>query len=94
MTQTLVLAERKQITGRAGCSKHSASAPNRVERYTQYDQMDMDSEINAALDTIAEFGTQEDTDTELPFRIKYNTDATEAEVQAPQHCFTTVVKPQ
>ena len=56
--------------------------PNRVERYTQYDQMDMDSEINGALDTIAEFGTQEESDTELPFRLKYNTDATEAEVQA------------
>jgi len=31
--------------------------PNRVERYTQYDQMDMDAEINGALDTIAEYGT-------------------------------------
>ena len=29
--------------------------PNRVERYAQYDQMDMDSEINAALDIISEF---------------------------------------
>jgi len=27
--------------------------PNRVERYAQYDQMDMDSEINAALDILA-----------------------------------------
>ena len=40
------------------------------------------SEINGALDTIAEFGTQEESDTELPFRLKFNTDATEAEVQA------------
>ena len=55
--------------------------PNRVERYTQYDQMDMDSEINGALDTIAEFGTQEDSDTELPFRLNYKTEATESEVQ-------------
>ena len=31
--------------------------PNRVQRYGQYDQMDMDSEVNAALDIIAEFST-------------------------------------
>lgn len=31
---------------------------NRVARYGQYDQMDMDSDICAALDTIAEFCTQ------------------------------------
>jgi hypothetical protein len=27
--------------------------PNRMERYFQYDQMDQDSEVNAALDIIA-----------------------------------------
>ena len=32
--------------------------PNRVERYAQYDQMDMDPEVNTALDTISEFSTQ------------------------------------
>ena len=32
--------------------------PNRVERYNQYEQMDMDSEVNAALDILAEFCTQ------------------------------------
>jgi hypothetical protein len=56
--------------------------PNRVERYVQYDQMDMDSEINAALDTIAEFSTQYDNDTKLPFEIHYKTEMTEAEVNA------------
>ena len=56
--------------------------PNRVERYTQYDLMDQDSEINAALDTIAEFSTQFDTDTRLPFKIHYKDDATEAEINA------------
>ena len=30
-------------------------APNRVQRYLQYDTMDMDSEVNAALDILAEF---------------------------------------
>jgi len=56
--------------------------PNRIERYVQYDQMDMDSEVNAALDTIAEFGTQPDTETLLPFRINYKTEMTESEVRA------------
>ena len=55
--------------------------PNRVERYAQYDQMDMDSEINAALDIISEFSTQLDEKTELPFAIKYNEDVTETEVK-------------
>jgi len=48
-----------------------AGSPNRLMRYMQYDQMDNDLEINAALDTIAEFGTQEDDFTRLPFRIFY-----------------------
>ena len=56
--------------------------PNRVERYTQYDLMDQDSEINAALDTIAEFSTQFDDQNSLPFKIHYKDDATEAEINA------------
>ena len=53
--------------------------PNRVERYIQYDQMDQDSEINAALDTISEFCTQSDIDTNLPFRVMWKEDPTESE---------------
>ena len=48
--------------------------PNRVQRYGQYDQMDMDSEVNAALDTIAEFSTLFSETTKLPFNIQYNDD--------------------
>ena len=55
--------------------------PNRVERYIQYDQMDMDSEINAALDIISEFSTQADEKTGLPFAISYKEDATESEAK-------------
>ena len=55
--------------------------PNRVERYAQYDQMDMDSEINAALDIIAEFSTQTDESTDLPFSVKYTSDVTESEAK-------------
>jgi len=56
-----------------------AGSPNRLMRYIQYDQMDQDLEINAALDTIAEFGTQEDEYNGLPFEINYNTDPTDTE---------------
>ena len=55
--------------------------PNRVERYMQYDAMDMDSEINAALDTISEFSTQVTDDDNLPFEINYKDDSTESEVE-------------
>ena len=35
--------------------------PNRVERYNQYEAMDMDSEVNACLDIISEFSTQKNS---------------------------------
>ena len=56
--------------------------PNRIERYSQYDQMDQDSEINAALDTIAEFSTQNDPITDLPFIINYKSEPTDSEISA------------
>ena len=34
-------------------------SPNRVERYGQYNTMDNDSEVNAALDILAEFCSQQ-----------------------------------
>ena len=52
---------------------------NRVERYAQYDQMDLDSEINAALDTIAEFCTQSHIDSNLPFIINWKDTPTDSE---------------
>ena len=55
--------------------------PNRVERYAQYDQMDMDSEVNAALDIISEFSTQLDESTGLPFSLSYHGDVTESETK-------------
>ena len=53
--------------------------PNRLERYFQYDQMDQDSEVNAALDIIAEFCTQPNKVTETPFDIHYKDKPTESE---------------
>ena len=54
--------------------------PNRIERYNQYENMDMDSEINACLDIIAEFSTQVNEDNGTPFEIHYNEEPTDHEV--------------
>jgi hypothetical protein len=53
--------------------------PNRVERYNQYENMDMDSEVNACLDIIAEFSTQMSEDNGTPFEFHYNEDPTDHE---------------
>ena len=53
--------------------------PNRVERYNQYESMDQDPEINGALDTIAEFATQESVDTETALSVKYHDKVTDTE---------------
>jgi hypothetical protein len=58
--------------------------PNRMDRYMQYDAMDQDSEINTALDTIAEFSTQQDESTTTPFVIEWNDDPTETESEVLQ----------
>ena len=55
--------------------------PNRVERYNQYENMDMDSEINACLDIIAEFSTQMNEDNETPFEINFTDKPTDHEVE-------------
>jgi hypothetical protein len=55
--------------------------PNRVERYNQYESMDMDSEINACLDIIAEFSTQLNESNGTPFDIKFKEQPTDNEVE-------------
>ena len=55
--------------------------PNRIQRYFQYDQMDSDSEINAALDILAEFSTQLNTENETPFDIVFHDETTDHEVK-------------
>jgi hypothetical protein len=63
-----------------------AGHPLRIERYTQYDQMDMDSEVNAALDTIADFCTQKDDNTGEIFEIVYNGSQSDTEVEILKTC--------
>jgi hypothetical protein len=56
-------------------------SPNRIERYGQYNTMDNDSEVNAALDILAEFCSQKNKENRTPFRINFNNSATNSEVQ-------------
>ena len=58
-----------------------AGTPNRVERYMQYDTMDMDSEVNAALDILAEFCTQKDKENATPFHTFFRGHPTGTEVK-------------
>jgi len=55
-------------------------SPNRVERYGQYNTMDMDSEVNAALDILAEFCTQKNKQNNTPFITEYKQKATNSEI--------------
>ena len=54
--------------------------PNRLERYGQYDTMDNDSEVNAALDILAEFCTQVNDENGTPFSVNFKDQATNTEI--------------
>ena len=55
--------------------------PNRTERYNQYEQMDMDSEVNAALDILAEFMTQPNIENGTGFDLFFKENPTDNEVK-------------
>jgi hypothetical protein len=84
-------ANQRQIdstSAYASTSKYSnwlpevySGPPDRLQRYAVYDQMNYDHEISAALDTIADFGTEPDPITEQPLIIKYNEEPTPSEIQ-------------
>lgn len=54
--------------------------PNRIERYNQYEMMDVDPEINACLDILSEFSTQLNEHNKTPFEIHFNGEPTQTEV--------------
>jgi len=58
-----------------------AGHPNRLERYGQYDTMDTDSEVNAALDILAEFCTQTNEENRTPFQVFFKEQATNTEIK-------------
>jgi hypothetical protein len=75
--------------GKAGPAKTNYSSylpdvytgsPNRIERYMQYDTMDNDSEVNAALDILAEFCTQRNKENDTPFTLKFKGRPTNSEI--------------
>jgi hypothetical protein len=77
-------------SGRAGPARTNYSSylpdiytgsPNRVERYMQYDTMDGDPEVNAALDILAEFCTQLNKDNGIPFSVNWKSKATNSEIK-------------
>jgi hypothetical protein len=55
--------------------------PNRIERYNQYEMMDVDAEVNACLDIIAEFSTQKNEQNSTPFEIEFREEPTPHEVE-------------
>ncbi len=55
--------------------------PNRIERYNQYEMMDVDAEINACLDIISEFSTQKNEHNQTPFSLSFKEEPTHHEVQ-------------
>ena len=55
-------------------------SPNRVERYGQYNTMDQDSEVNAALDILAEFCSQINDENGTNFKFNFFKKATNSEV--------------
>lgn len=55
--------------------------PNRIERYNQYEMMDVDAEINACLDIISEFSTQKNEHNKTPFSLEWREEPTPHEVE-------------
>lgn len=55
--------------------------PNRIDRYNQYEQMDLDSEINASLDILSEFCSQRNVENKTAFDISFINTPTENETK-------------
>jgi hypothetical protein len=55
--------------------------PNRIERYSQYEMMDVDAEINACLDIISEFSTQKNEHNKTPFDVEFTEHPTPNEIE-------------
>jgi hypothetical protein len=96
---SLPVSQENEGGGAGTASKYSsylpevyAGHPNRIQRYYQYDDMDRDSDINAALDTIADFCTQSEEQNDEPFMIHYHEEANETEVKLLKTCLNKWVK--
>lgn len=54
---------------------------NRLDRYQQYEAMDADTEVNSALDIIAEFCTQTNIENKTMFDLQFHEEPTDREVK-------------
>lgn len=68
-------------------SKVMKGAGSRFQKYSQYKNMDGDVFVSRALDQIASEMTSEDTKTNLPFKITYQSEANE---EVPENIVVTV----
>ncbi len=64
----------------------------RIQRYYQFEEMSRDSDIAAALDTIADFCTQSEEQREHPFNINFKNGSNETEVKVISEALTSWVK--
>ena len=71
-----------------------AGTPNRIERYQQYDTMDMDSEVNAALDILAEFCTDNNKENNTPFHFYFRGKPTTTETKLLKEALQSWCKQQ
>jgi len=76
------------ISGQGVGANYSSPLPEiysghtqRIPRYSQYQQMDEDADINGSLDTIADFCTQTDENSGRLFEINYNREPSNVEVK-------------
>lgn len=93
-TQTRLTTRLEQQTSQRGSgssasgAKYSSylpevysGAPNRIERYIQYEQMDLDSEISKGLDIISDYSTQNNETGDEPFEIIFKDSMSEIEIK-------------
>lgn len=87
VNSTLPTRDSSTNLGSSSIDKFSSFLPevyqgpaNRLQRYAQYDQMDMDHDVHAALNTMSEFSTRPDAEEEIPLSIKFRKEPTEHEV--------------
>lgn len=70
-----------------------AGFPNRIDRFRQYDMMENDPEINAAMDILTDFCTQNnDDDGGNPFRIEFGNDTPDTVIETIQSILKGWVK--
>ncbi len=69
-----------------------AGHPNRIQRYYQYEDMGRDSDISAALDTIADFCTQSEEQNDQPFLMNFLEEPTETQTKVLKQALKQWVK--